>query len=408
VAAGGEDGAVQAVADIDLMDLDAFVAARDGELFRALRDEAPLHFNAEPDDGPGFWSLTRYDDIRAAALDWETFSSAQGTQIQSRRAEGSGTPSIHNMDPPRHRLMRRLLVSEFTRERVERMQPRARAVVGEHLDRVLADGSCDLVETVTHHIPILVFATMLGAPPADAHLLLDWTNKTAGREDPDLVSDPAVAERARTELFDYFHALTEARRAEPRDDLVSVLVHGEVDGRRLTREELDPYYLLLVVAGNETTRNLMSGAVVALHEHPEEWARLRAGQVAVGDAVEELVRFVSPVLSMRRTATRDVELHGQTVREGEKVVLWWCSANRDERVFADPDRLILDRSPNKHMGFGWGGHFCLGSHLARLEAEVLLSELVARGVTLEVTAAPARLRSNFFRGIKALPVAVRT
>jgi cytochrome P450 len=392
---------------IDLMDLDPFVRGEDGELFRRLRDEDPCHWNDEP-DGPGFWSLTRYEDIKAAGSDWQTFSSAQGTQIQSRRAEGHGKPSIHNMDAPRHRDLRKLLTSDFARERVERMEPRAREVVGEYLDRVVAAGECDLVETATLHIPILVFATMLGAPKEDASRLLEWTNVMSGQTDPDYVPDPAVVDRVRREVFDYFHELTEERRARPREDLISVLVTGEVDGQRLEREDLDPYYLVLLVAGNETTRNMMTGTVMLMDEYPGEWQRLKAGLVRPREAIEEIVRMVSPIVCMRRTATRDVELHGRHVRAGEKVVLWWTSANRDERVFEHPDRLILDRSPNKHLGFGWGPHFCIGSHLARLEGEILIEELVRRDIDLAVTDAPDRLRSNFFRGIKRLPVAVRS
>jgi cytochrome P450 len=391
---------------IDLMDLDPFVRGEDGELFRQLRDHDPCHWNDEPDDGPGFWSLTRYEDVKAAGSDWQTFSSAQGTQIQSRRAEGHGKPSIHNMDPPRHKPLRGLLTTEFARQSVERMAPRAREVVTEHLDRLVAAGECDLVATATMQIPILVFATMLGAPKEDAHRLLEWTNVMSGQTDPDYVAEPGVVDRVRQEAFDYFHALTEERRARPQDDLISVLVTGEIDGARLEREELDPYYLVLLVAGNETTRNMMTGSALLLHENPDQWARLRAGQVQPREAIEEIVRMVSPIVCMRRTATRNVELHGQQVRAGEKVVLWFTSANRDERVFPDPDTLILDRTPNKHLGFGWGPHFCIGSHLARLEGEILLEELVRRDIGLEVTGAPERLRSNFFRGIKKLPVAV--
>lgn len=390
---------------IDLMDLDPFVRGEDGELFRRLRDEDPCHWNDEQ-DGPGFWSLTRYEDVKAAGSDWQTFSSAQGTQIQSRRAEGHGKPSIHNMDPPRHKLLRGLLTSEFARQSVERMEQRARDVVGEHLDRLVAQGTADLVETATMQIPILVFATMLGAPKEDAHRLLEWTNVMSGQTDPEYVADPGVVERVRHEVFDYFHALTEARRADPQDDLISVLVTAEVEGQRLERDELDPYYLVLLVAGNETTRNMMTGSVLLLDENPGEWERLKSGLVRPREAIEEIVRMVSPIVCMRRTATRDVELHGRQVRAGDKVVLWFTSANRDERVFDDPDALRLDRSPNKHLGFGWGPHFCIGSHLARLEGEILLEELVRRGIEIDVTGAPTRLRSNFFRGIKKLPVAV--
>ena len=389
------------------MDLDAFVDGRDGELFRRLRDDDPCHWNPEPDGGRGFWSLTRYDDIKAAGLDWKTFSSADGTQIQDRRAEGHGKPSIHNMDAPRHKLLRRLLVSDFARDRVERMEPRARQVITEHLDVLQATGDCDLVHTATMQIPILVFATMLGAEPADAHRLLEWTNVMSGQTDPDYVPDPAVVERTRHEVFAYFHELTERRRREPKEDLISVLVTSEVEGKRLEHDELDPYYLVLLVAGNETTRNMMTGAVMLLNEYPDEFERLRSGRVTPQTAIEEIIRMVSPIICMRRVATRDVELHGQTVKEGEKVVLWFTSANRDERVFDEPDRLILDRSPNPHLGFGWGPHFCIGSHLARLEGEILLEELVNRGIEIEVNGPPERLRSNFFRGIKRLPVAVR-
>ena len=392
--------------DIDLMGLDPFVRGEDGALFRQLRDHHPCHWNDE-DDGPGFWSLTRYEDVKAAGSDWQTFSSAHGTQIQSRRAEGHGRPSIHNMDPPRHKQLRGLLTSEFARASVKKMEPRAREVVGEHLDRLLAAGRCDLVQTMTMQIPILVFATMLGAPKEDAHRLLEWTNVMSGQTDPDYVADPGVVDRVRREVFDYFHELTEERRRAPQDDLISVLVTAEVDGRRLEREDLDPYYLVLLVAGNETTRNMMTGSVLLLDEHPGEWQRLKAGEVAPRGAIEELVRMISPIVCMRRTATRDVELHGRQVREGDKVVLWFTSANRDERVFHDPDVLRLDRTPNKHLGFGWGPHFCIGSHLARLEGEILLEELIRRDIEIEVTAAPQRLRSNFFRGFKRLDVVPR-
>jgi cytochrome P450 len=392
--------------EVDLMELDPFVAGEDGEIFRRLRDEDPCHWNDET-DGPGFWSLTRYEDVKAAGSDWQTFSSAQGTQIQSRRAEGHGKPSIHNMDPPRHKPLRGLLTSDFARERVERMEPRAREVVREHLDRLTAAGDCDLVSTATMQIPILVFATMLGAPREDAPRLLEWTNVMSGQTDPDYVPEPGVVDRVRHEVAAYFQTLTQERRARPTDDLISVLVQGEIDGQRLEDDELFPYYLVLLVAGNETTRNMMTGAVLLMHDNPDEWARLRTGAVAPRQAIEEVVRMVSPIVCMRRTATRDVELHGRTIRAGDKVVLWFTSANRDERVFPEPDRLILDRTPNKHLGFGWGPHFCIGSHLARLEGEILLEELIQRDLTIDVTGDPTRLRSNFFRGIKRLPVAVR-
>ncbi|WP_344601857.1 cytochrome P450 [Sporichthya brevicatena] len=391
---------------IDLMDLDPFVRAEDGALFRVLRDEDPCHWNDEPDGGEGFWSLTRYEDVKAAGSDWETFSSAQGTQIQSRRAEGHGKPSIHNMDAPRHREMRELVAAEFTRARMLRLEPRIRELVTAHLDDVVAAGETDLVPIATARIPILVLGALLGVEPEDTSQLIAWTNVISGQTDPDYVADPSVVARTRTEIFDYFHTLTAARRAQPTDDLISLLTHADIDGVPLDQEELDAYYLLMLVAGNETTRNLMTGTVLLLHENPSEWARLKDGQVKPRVAVDELVRMISPIVCMRRTTTRDVELHGRQIRAGQKVVLWFTSANQDERVFDDPDRLVLDRSPNKHLGFGWGPHFCLGSHLAKLEGEILLEELIRRDLRLDVVGEPERLRSNFFRGIKKLPVKV--
>ena len=392
---------------IDLMDLDPFVRGEDGALFRVLRDEDPCHWNDEPDGGEGFWSLTRYDDIKAAGSDWETFSSAQGTQIQSRRAEGHGKPSIHNMDAPRHREMRELVAAEFTRARMLRLEPRIRELVTAHLDELTVAGEVDLVSHATARIPILVLGSLLGVAPEDTTQLIAWTNVISGQTDPDYVADPSVMVRTRTEIFDYFHALTAERRARPTDDLISLLSTATINGVPLDQEELDAYYLVMLVAGNETTRNLMTGTVLLMHENPGEWARLQDGAVKPKVAVEELVRVISPIVCMRRTTTRDVELHGKQIAAGQKVVLWFNSANRDERVFDHPDQLILDRSPNKHLGFGWGPHFCLGSHLAKLEGEILLEELISRDLALDVTGPPERLRSNFFRGIKKLPVAAQ-
>jgi cytochrome P450 len=391
---------------IDLMDLDPFVRAADGELFRVLRDCDPCHWNEEPDGGAGFWSLTRYADVKSAGSDWETFSSAGGTQIQSRRAEGHGKPSIHNMDAPRHRDMRALVAAEFTRERMLRLEPRIRELVSRHLDELVAQGEADLVSAATARIPVLVLGALLGVDPDHATRLISWTNVMSGQTDPDYVADPDFVAQTRTEIFDYFHELTEQRRARPGEDLISLLSHASIDNIPLDQEELDAYYLVMLVAGNETTRNLMTGTVLLMHENPAQWARLKEGQVTAKVAVEELVRMISPIVCMRRTATRDVQLHDRRIKAGQKVVLWFTSANRDERVFDQPDRLILDRSPNKHLGFGWGPHFCIGSHLAKIEAEILLEELLKRDIVLAVTGAPVRLRSNFFRGIKKLPVKV--
>ncbi|HWJ84124.1 MAG TPA: cytochrome P450 [Cellulomonas sp.] len=390
---------------VDLLDVDVFAEARDGDVFRRLRDEAPLFWNPGPGEERGFWSLTRYADVEAVAKDAGRFGSADGTQIPSRRAEGDGPRQIHNMDAPDHGPMRRLLTGTFSPRAVEKLAGRVEEVAAALLDEALERGEFDFVEVIASRLPLLVFAPMLGVPVEDADLLLRWTNESSS-EDPEYSAGPETAAAARAELFAYFGELTAQRRACPRDDVVSTLVRSEFRGAPLTQEWLNPYYMVLTVAGNETTRNLLSGSVEALSRF-DQWPRLRAGDDALRrSAIEEMVRWTSPVVHMRRTALEDVELHGTTVREGEKVVLWFASANRDERAFADPDEFRLDRTPNRHLGFGVGPHFCLGAHLARMETRVFYEQLLARGIEIEVLGAPDRLRSNWFRGIKRLPVRV--
>jgi cytochrome P450 len=393
-------------ATLDLMELSAFAEGRDHEVFRTLRDHDPLHWNEEP-GGRGFWSVTRYADIRALASDHETFSSAEGTQIADRRAEGHGDPSIHNMDPPEQAALRRIVVPHVRPAKVRLLEGEILEAIDGLLDQAIAGGGAeedfDFVQTIAAQLPLLIVGRLLGAPADACPHMQRWTNQMAS-EDPEYSAGPETAAAARDEVFSFFRELENDRRAAPREDLVSVLAQAEVGGTPLRRGQLDAYYLLLMVAGNETTRNLLSGGVLGLHGEPEQWRALTADPGRIPTAVEEMVRWTSPVLSMRRTATRHVELHGKTIKAGEKVVLWFCSGNRDERVFAQPDRFLADRSPNEHVGFGWGVHACLGAHLARLEARLFFQRLIERGLKVEVRARPARLRSNFFRGIKRLPV----
>ncbi|MFD4250031.1 cytochrome P450 [Amycolatopsis thermoflava] len=390
---------------VDLLDVEVFAEGRDGDVFRRLRDEAPLFWNPGPGEERGFWSLTRYSDIEAVAKDPDRFCNGEGTQIPSRRAEGTGPRQIHNMDAPDHGPMRRLLTSTFSPRAVEKLVPRVEQVTTALLDEALELGEFDFVKVVSSRLPLLVFAPMLGVPVEDADLLLRWTNESSS-EDPEYSAGPETAAKAREELFAYYTDLTAQRRACPRGDVVSTLVQAEVNGARLTQEWLNPYYMVLTVAGNETTRNLLSGSVAVLGQR-DLWPRLRAGDHALlRTGIEEMVRWVSPVVHMRRTATTDVELHGQTVKAGEKVVLWFASANRDERAFDAPDEFRLDRKPNRHLGFGAGPHFCLGAHLARMETRVFYEQVLARDIRIELLGEPDRLRSNWFRGIKHLPVRV--
>ena len=338
---------------VDLLDARLFAAGDDGAVFRRLRDEDPLFWNPGPGEERGFWSLTRHADVEAAAKDAARFGNAEGTQIPSRRAEGTGPRQIHNMDAPEHGPMRRLLTRTFLPRSVEKLDARVEEVTTALLDEALELGEFDFVKVISARLPLLVFAPMLGVPVEDADLLLRWTNESAS-EDPEYSAGPETAARAREEMFAYFAELTRARRAQPADDIVSTLVAAEIDGAPLTQEWLNPYYLVLTVAGNETTRNLLSGSVAALGER-DLWPALRADPGGLlRSGIEEMVRWTSPVVHMRRTATEDVELHGRTVRAGEKVVLWFASANRDERVFDAPDEFRLDRTPNRHLGFGAG------------------------------------------------------
>ncbi|MFD5497263.1 cytochrome P450 [Streptomyces sp. NPDC127091] len=387
------------------MDLSVFAEGRDAEVFRRLRDEDPLHWNEEPGDGPGFWSVTRYEDVKAVAGDAATFTVTQGTQIPNRRAEGEGARSIHHVDPPEHGPLRKIVSPHMRATKVKQLEPDVIAVIDQLLDENLDKGSIDLVSHITSQLPIVMIGRLLGAPLEDCPNLLRWTNQMAS-EDPDYSEGPETAVKARGEVFEYFRKLEEERRGCPMDDLVSILTAAELDGVPLSRGYLDAYYLILMVAGNETTRNLLSGGIQALHENPQWWDYMRENPAKIRIVCEEMVRHVSPVLSMRRTATRDIELHGKTIKAGDKVVMWFRSANHDERVFEDPATFRGDRHPNEHVGFGWGDHACLGSHLARMEARAFFTRIIERGLKVNVLDEPARLHSNFFRGIKRLPVEI--
>lgn len=392
---------------IDLMDLDPFEAGRDAAVFARLRDEDPLHWNDEPAGGPGFWSVTRYEDVKTVASDPELFTVVDGTQIQSRRAEGEGARSIHHVDPPEHGPLRKIAATHMRPARVKDLEGDIRAVIDSLLDDAQSAREVDFVHSVSSQLPLVMIGRLLGAPLEDCPNLLRWTNQMAS-EDPDYSEGPETAVAARDEVFSYFQGLEKQRLACPKDDLISALAAAELDGVPLARGYLDAYYLILMVAGNETTRNLLSGGVAALAENPQWWDAMRENPEKIRVVVEEMVRWVTPVISMRRTATREIEMHGKTIAAGDKVVMWFASANRDDRAFERADAFVGDRFPNEHLGFGWGTHACLGANLARLEARLFFERIIERGLEIEVTADPARLRSNFFRGIKRLPVRIGT
>ena len=267
-----------------------------------------------------------------------------------------------------------------------------------------AKGQCDFVSEVAAELPLQAIAELMGIPLADRHLVFNWTNRLIGFDDPEFQASWDDAKLAAAEMYMYANQLAAERRDRPGDDLVSVLMNAEVDGERLTELEFDLFFVLLAVAGNETTRNLISGGMLALIEHPEQRARLLANPSLMPTAVEEMLRWVSAVIEFRRTATRDTELHGQKIREGDKVIIYYISANRDDERLPRADRFDVGRTPNDHLAFGIGEHFCLGSNLARLEIRVMFEELLRRLPDIELAGPVDRLRSSLINGIKRMPV----
>jgi cholest-4-en-3-one 26-monooxygenase len=300
----------------------------------------------------------------------------------------------------------RLLVNKgFTPRMVGRLEERARQMANNIIDGVCERGECDFVTEIAAELPLQIIAELIGVPQADRHLVFNWSNRMIGQEDPEYQLTPEAPMEAAIELYAYAHQLAAEKRANPHDDLMSVLTSVEVDGERLSELELDMFFLLLTVAGNETTRNLISHGQLALMEHPDQRAKLLANPDLLPTAIEEMLRWASPVMQFRRTVTKDVEVGGQPLKDGDKVVIWYISANRDEAVFDDPYTFDIARQPNPHVAFGGGGpHFCLGANLARLEIRVMFDELLKRVPDMELAGDVSRLRSNFINGIKHLPV----
>ncbi|HVX17582.1 MAG TPA: cytochrome P450 [Acidimicrobiales bacterium] len=391
------------------------------EAFDRLRAAAPVAWHTErvPEllaqaggamrmlvDSPGFWAVTSHAEVTEVSRNPDRFSSWLGGVFMSSPDPNSllmARQMMLNMDPPEHSRLRRILQPIFTPKAVQRLVESVERNAREIVDDIAADGECDLVPNVSAEMPLRVLADLLGMPRDDRHLMFDWSNKLIGIEDPEYGGNLGESMAALMEMMQYGKAIADDRRAEPRDDMVSMIVNAEVDGQRLTDVEFGMFWLLLVIAGNETTRNSFSGAVVALHEH-DKWGELRDNPDLMPTAVDELLRYVSPVMQFRRTATHDTELGGQAIRAGDKVVIFYGAANRDPAVFTDPHGLDLARDPNPHVAFGIGPHFCLGSHLARLQLRSLLGELLQRLPDLEIDGSVERMRSNFISGIRHVPV----
>ncbi|WP_253851514.1 cytochrome P450 [Mycobacterium sp. 1423905.2] len=388
---------------------------RDGA-FATLRREAPIRFWPAVEvpgftAGNGHWALTKLDDIVFASRHPEIFSSSPNIVISDQTPElAEYFGSMIVMDDPRHQRLRSIVSRAFTPKVTARIEASVRARAHRLVQAMLTnhpDGTADLVSALAGPLPLQVICDMMGVPEEDHDRVFHWTNVILGFGDPDLATDFAELIKVSMEIGAYATALADDRRVNHHDDLTTSLVEAEVDGERLSSSEIAMFFILLVVAGNETTRNAISHGLLALSRYPEERDKWWSDFDGLSHtAVEEIVRWASPVVYMRRTLTRDIELSGTKMSRGDKVSLWYCSANRDESKFAEPWRFDVARHPNPHVGFGGGGaHFCLGANLARREIKVVFDEL--RQVIPGIVAIdePARLLSQFIHGIKSLPVA---
>jgi len=307
------------------------------------------------------------------------------------------------MDPPKHTRYRLLVNKGFTPRMIGLLQQYLRRRATLIIDNVIERGECDFVEDVASELPLQAIAEIMGVPQEDRRLLFEWSNRMIGIDDPEYANAEGTA--AFAQLYAYVNELAKQRRSDPRDDIVTRLINAEVEGDSLSELEFDMFMLLLTVAGNETTRNSTSWGMLALMQHPEQYRALRDDPSGLDTAVEEILRWASPVYHFRRTATIDTEVHGQAIAAGDKVVIWHISANRDESVFKDPFTFDITRSPNEHVAFGGGGpHFCLGANLARAELKIIFQELLERVPDMRLAGHPQILRSNFIGGVKHLPV----
>lgn len=393
--------------NLDIFDPDIYVAGVPHDAFRVLRAEQPVSFQAEPPDGTGFWAITKYEDVVAISKDPGTFSSWKGgTNIPDYPPDSLDVIRMLmvNMDPPQHTKFRRLTSTGFTPRMIARMEEYIRRAAVEIVDSVIESGSCDFVTKIAAELPLVVIADIMGVPQEDRHLVFDWSNRLIGFDDPEFQTSLEDAQLAAMEMWGYANNLAEGKKGGDGKDLTSVLINAVVDGEQLSEMEFDAFFLLLAVAGNETTRNLISGGMLALIEHQAQRQRLLADPALLNSAVEEMLRWVTPVIHFRRTATKDVVVRGQQIKEGDKVVLYYASANRDEDVFKDPQQFDVAREPNDHIAFGIGQHSCLGLNLARLEIRVMFEELLKRMPDIELDGPVRRLRSNFINGVKAIPV----
>ncbi len=409
--------------EINLSDPEIFERNQAHGIFKYLRNNQPIHWNEGGERNVGFWNITKYEDVMFISRRPDLFISSKGiTQFYPRdeadldeQMNGNGKMLI-TMDPPRHVRLRRLVNKGFTPRAVNAMEDHIREITNSVLDDIAKKGRCDFVLEVASQLPLAVICGMMGLEKKDWPLMFELTNKVLGQGDPEYQTDAPEELRGTNEgariagqmgtmqMFGYFAQQLQDRKEHRKDDLISLLVDAEVDGQQLTDEDILWFCFLLILAGNETTRNAISGGLHTLCEHPEQRKQLQDDMSLLPVAIEEILRWVSPVTHMARVATEDVEIRGTTIKEGDRITMWYPSVNRDEDIFPDADTFDIRRTPNDHLAFGIGEHFCLGAGFARLELRVMFEELFRRFPDITTDGEPERLRSTFIGGIKHLPV----
>ena len=395
--------------EIDIASHDAYVNGVPWEQFARLRAEAPVfkHRKVEPEQPDrGFWVISRHADCVKVNRQWESFSSQRkGTMIGEDRPDLEVARMMLDLDPPEHTRLRTLVNRGFTPKVIRSMDGHFCEVTQKIIAEAVAKGTFDFVTEIAAELPLIAIAELLGVPHEDRHNLFKWSNTMVGSNDPEYADSADMAQSAMTELYMYANELAAARKIEPRQDIVTTLLEADGD-QQLSEHEFDLFILLLSVAGNETTRNATSQGVLAFIEHPDQWQLLKSDPAKYIDgAIEEVLRFGTPVMHFRRTATSDLELGGELIKQGDAVVMYYISADRDESVFTDPEKFDITRSPNPHLAFGGGGpHHCLGVALARLEMRIMFEQMLEQIDHFELAAPPARLRSNFIHGLKHLQV----
>jgi cytochrome P450 len=407
------------VTPVDLTMPRTFTDAVPHAAFDALREAGGIAWHSEKPvdpnlhrgfirfiDSPGFWAVTGHSLANEVLRDQRRFSSELGTTVLQTLAPESLSilrSMMLNLDPPQHTRLRRILQSSFTPRAIEGIRDAVRLNARDIIGEIGDAQTCELVSSVSAELPLRVLADLLGMPSEDRHLIFEWSNTLIESDAADERDGADAGVDAMSAAITYGQQMALDRRADPRDDIVSLIANAEIDGDRLSDTEFAMFWLLLIVAGNETTRNALSGSVIALLEH-DRWAWLTQNSEHMSSAIEELLRYVSPVMHFRRTATEDTVLGDQSVRAGDKVVVWYGAANRDPAAFPDPHEIDLLRRPNPHIAFGTGPHFCLGAHLARLELSTMLGELLERAPGMQLDGDPKRVVSNFINGISSLPV----